>query len=122
MVMGQENIGPPEKGGGVIDDLIESNHGKIGKLHFDDGTHAFYGRPDRRANHCVLADGGVHHAPWKFPRQIFRGLECPAKSAHVLAINEHPRIVLQCLRLGRANRFEIGYAHKRAPVMGANME
>ena len=91
MVIGTRNIRAPKKRRGVVDDLVEANDGKIGELHFDDRPHAFDRRADGRADHGIFADGRIHHAAGKFLGEIFGGLECAAKRADVLAVNEHAR-------------------------------
>ena len=53
---GARDICTPEKGRGLIDDLVKTDDGKIGELHFDDRPHAFNRRADSHANHRVLAD------------------------------------------------------------------
>ncbi len=67
--------------------------------------------PTAEADHRILADRRIDHAPGKFLGQILGGLERAAERAHVLAVNEHPRIVGQRSRLRFANGFEVGDAH-----------
>ncbi len=43
--------------------------------------------------------------------QILGRLECAAESAHILSVNEDPRILGQCSGLRFPNGFQVGDAH-----------
>ena len=79
----------------------------IGRMPFDRGA-------DGQAHHGIFADRRVDHAPGKFLRQVLGGLERAAERAHVLAVDEHARVVRQRARLGFADGFQVGDAHRDA--------
>ena len=108
---GARDIRAPKERRRLVDDLVETDHGEIRKLHLNDRPHAFNRRAHRQTDHRVLADGRINHATRIFLGQIFRGLERAAERAHVLPVDEHARIVAQGVRLGFTDRFEIGNAH-----------
>ena len=107
------HIRAPEKRGRLIHDLIERHRREVGVLHFDDGPFAFNRRADREAGDGVFTDRRVYDATRKFHRQVFRCLECPAKRADILSVNEDAGIIGQrpCLRL--AYCFQIGDAQSQ---------
>ena len=78
----------------MVQDLVESHSGKIGKLHLDDRPHAIHGRPHGHPHHRILRNGGIHHPTWKLLRQIFCRLERPPESPYVLAVDENFGIIL----------------------------
>ncbi len=112
----------PKKRRGLVDNLVETNGGEIRELHFDDRPHAFNRRADGQTDHRVLADGRINHATGKFLRQIFRGLERAAESADILPVNEHARVIAQCMSLRFADGFEIGDAHRGVEKRTSNIQ
>ena len=98
---------------GVVENLIQSDAGKIGELHFHDRPHSFERGADGRANHGVFADRRVQDATGKFFRQSFGGLERAAEApAHILPVNEDAFVIAQKFRLRFANSLEVGDAHE----------
>ena len=101
----------PIERGRLVDDLIEARRGEIGELHLNDRPHPADGRPDGRAHNGILADRRVQHAAGKLLGQILGRLECAAESAHILSVNEDPRVLGQCSGLRFPNGFKVGDAH-----------
>src|SRR5258706_4852016 len=105
------DVGAPMQCGGLIYDLVEPRGRKIGELHFNNRAHARDGGACRQPNHRILTDGRINHPAGEFLSQIFGGLECAAKLADVLPVNEHPGILGESFRLRRPNRIQIRNAH-----------
>ena len=105
------HIRAPVECGGLIDDLIEADGGKVGELHFDDRPCAFHGGTDGHTDHGVLADGRIEDTTGEFFAEVLGGFEGTAESGDVLTIEEHRWIVAECLVLRLTNGFEVGDAH-----------
>ena len=108
---GARHVGAPVKRGGLVDDLIESDGGKVGKLHLDDGPRAFDSGTDGHADHGVFADGRIEDATGEFFAEILGGLESTAKGGDILTVKEYGGIVTQSFVLRLTNGFEVGDAH-----------
>ena len=81
---------------GVVQDLVQGDTGKIGKLHFDNRSHSLDRGPDRGSNHRVFADWRVQYASGKFFSKTFCCFESAAKSpADVLSIDKHAFVVTE---------------------------
>src|SRR5436309_12212822 len=105
------HLGPPMQGGGLVDDLVESDRREVSKLHLDDWAHTLDRGAHGHADYRVLGYRRINDAAREFLRQVFRRLEGTAKCADVLAVYEHPRIIRQGASLGFADGLEIGDAH-----------
>ena len=82
----------------MVDNLVEPGRRKVRELHFNDRPHAFDGRADGRADHCIFTDRRVDHSAGKLLREIFGRFERAAKRADVLPVNEDARIFCErCL-------------------------
>src|SRR5262245_37573699 len=97
---------------GLVQDLVECNAGKIGKLHFDNRPHSLNRGPNRGAYDRVFADRRVQHASGKFFRETLCCLKCATEAAaNVLPVDENALVIAQqfCLRL--PDCFAISDAH-----------
>lgn len=104
---GAGNVGAPELGGGLVDDLVETDAAEVGKLHLDDGSRAFDGGSDGGADHGIFADGRINDATGEFAVEMFGGFEGTTEFADVLTVDEDSGITPQGFVLGFANGFEI---------------
>src|SRR4029077_15022270 len=97
---------------GVVQDLVQSDTGKIGELHFDNRSHSLNRGPDGGPHDRILADRCVQYASRKFLRETFCCFESAAKrAADILPIDKHAFVVTEQLRLRLADCFEIRDAH-----------
>src|SRR5690349_15289373 len=110
----------PIQGCSLVHDLVEGDGGKVGKLHFHDRTHAFYGGTHGKADDRVFADRRVDDTPGKLLGEVLSRFESPAECANILAVNKHAGIFGECPRLRFANGFEIRYTHAVRPEIRFN--
>ena len=103
----------PIKGGGLIDDLVEADRGKVRELHFYNRSHSFDRRADGQADYRILTDRRIDHPSRKLLRQIFCRLERAAERANVLSVDEYARVFGQRPRLRLANGLQVSDAHAR---------
>src|SRR5947207_1325617 len=78
---------------GVVQDLIEREARKIGKLHFHNRPYSLHGSPDRISDYRVCADQRASYAPGKFFRETCGGFNGPAKGTAdvVFAVTGEPQ-------------------------------
>src|SRR6476660_7354166 len=98
------DIGPPIMRPRIIQDLVQRDARKIGKLHLNDRPHAMNGGANGGPDHGVLTDWRIQDTAREFGGQAFGGLKRTSESsAYVLAVDKDAIVIAQEFGLRFAN-------------------